>query len=88
MLSKRLLHILFVGIAVVMLAIGKFYDERLAIGNFNISIFFSVIYTGILISIFSTIKSIKLTPIKIVQFTFLFIAIAFNFFLLGMYDMN
>ena len=88
MLSKRLLHILFVGIAVVMLAIGKFYDERLAIGNFNISIFFSVIYTGILISIFSTIKSIKLTPIKIVQFTFLFIAIAFNFFLWGMYDMN
>lgn len=86
MLSKRLLHTLFVGIAVVMLAIGKFYDERLLIGNFNISIFFSLIYTVLLVSIFSTIKFFKITPIKMVQFSFLSLAIVFNLLLWIVYD--
>ena len=53
-----------------MLAIGRFYDSRLEIYEFNITIILSSFYCIFFIAILITNKSIKITPLKLIQYFF------------------
>tara|TARA_B100000900_G_scaffold415898_1_gene447761 strand:- start:2890 stop:4071 length:1182 start_codon:yes stop_codon:yes gene_type:complete len=86
MLAKKTLHKLFVCLSVFMLATGRFYDDRLSIGDFNFSIFFSSLYLIALICLVLTIKEINITPLKFLQYFFISLVIAFNLFYWGVND--
>ncbi|MBT4737884.1 MAG: hypothetical protein HOO15_01555, partial [Flavobacteriales bacterium] len=59
-INRDILLLIFILSAGVMMAIGRFYDERLELLGINFSIIFSSIFTLSFFSVLFLIKSIKI----------------------------
>jgi len=87
-MNRKLIISLFILFASAMLAIGRFYDSRLEVYGLNITIILSSFYSVFLIAILLTLKSIKLTPLKFIQYLLYFSLIVSNLFLWTIYDVQ
>ena len=85
-MSRKVLISLFILFASAMLAIGRFYDPRLELYGVNFTIILSSFYCIFLIAIFFTIKSIKITHLKVIQYLLYSSLIVSNLFLWMFYD--
>ena len=59
-ISRNILMSIFVLLSGAMIAVGRFYDERLEIFGVNITVFLSLLFVITVISVFVLIKSINL----------------------------
>ena len=87
-MSRKVLIFLFILFASAMLAIGRFYDSRLEIYGFNLTILLSFFYCIFCIALFLTKKSIKISVLKLLQYLFYFSIIVSNLILWMFYDVQ
>ena len=69
-INRDILLSLFILSAGVMMAIGRFYDERLELFGINFSIILSSIFIILFFSVLFLIKSIKINLNKILLYVF------------------
>jgi len=69
-INRDILLSIFILSAGVMMAIGRFYDERLALLGINFSIIFSSIFMVLFFSVLFLVKSIKIDLNKILLYIF------------------
>jgi len=85
-INRDILLSLFILSAGVMMAIGRFYDERLELFGINFSIILSSIFIILFFSVLFLIKSIKINLNKILLYVFYCILILSNLVLWILYD--
>ena len=69
-INRDILLLIFILSAGVMMAIGRFYDERLSLLGINFSIIFSSIFMVLFFSVLFLVKSIKIDLNKILLYIF------------------
>jgi O-antigen ligase len=84
-INRDVLLSLFIIASGGMMAIGRFYDERLELFGINFSIILSSVFIVLFISVSFLIKSIKINLNKILLYIFYFILIISNLVLWSVY---
>ena len=85
-INRDILMSLFILACGAMMAVGRFYDERLELFGVNFSIIFSSIFISLFFSILFLIKTIRIDLNKILFYAFYCILIISNLILWILFD--
>ena len=88
MLVKAFISWVFLFSSCALLAIGRIYDERLAVFDINIGVIFSIIYLSSVVLMLFSIKKIVLSKSKILFYSFYLLALLTTPLLWLIFDVN